>query len=168
MTGRLLCIVIAYTLCVGCGGRDLGAFPATDSGVGSVSANCGMPGTADPFTTNQELVAKIVGRWGHCSGPKLVGIGEDASGYEKVGGLEILANGRFFVLVRSPDGGLDRGHGFDKEGKWELALDYIPAPLNTATLTFIFDGTLGGGASVAFRKQPRLARIREGNYAALP
>lgn len=152
----LLCIALTIPLgVVACGGRDLDALPRG-------GGTCTAAGVDDPYATSQEAQSMIVGRWGYCSGAKLA-VGDAV---DTVKGIEILADGRYFMLVTST-GGLVRGQGFDYEGTWGPPHG---GPYYQIDFTFPAGNQLI--TSVAFRKQPRRVRFEHTagtvDYALIP
>jgi hypothetical protein len=152
MRARSLCIVIALVCCASCGTRELDSLPSVgvDATVGedqSGGVTCNAAGSPDPYSSQQGLETRLVGRWALCANTRwAIALGEP---WESGCGLEFLSDGRFFVLVQGP-AGLVRGTGVDFEGSWIAQVDRIRFEFASFGLV---------EAEAIFRKAPAMMRL---------
>ncbi|HVJ19527.1 MAG TPA: hypothetical protein VM686_29105, partial [Polyangiaceae bacterium] len=108
-------------------------------------ASCSMNPTPLPTpATADEAHALLVGRWLGC-GPSEYGDGDV--------GLELLEDGTFYKLYPTADGSLQRGLGWEKQGRYELQDlgDYVQLDLVVAGLGTVINLPYFGEDPRAFR-----------------
>jgi hypothetical protein len=72
-----------------------------------------IDGPRHPYATLDEARPLIIGRWIHCVGPTPTPLNDGI-------GIEIAADGKYYMLVSDGHGGLMRGTGFTAQGTWDL------------------------------------------------
>lgn len=86
----------------------------SDSGSPSSNACPESPGPRHAWSTGDELEQLIVGRWVQCSQETVVVVARSQ-------GLDITADGLYFLLFDDGQGGLTRRSGFENEGTWNVS-----------------------------------------------
>jgi hypothetical protein len=103
---RTWCVLLIVTACTA--QRNIGVQECSEG----VAACTAPDGPVHSYSTVQEFESLVLGRWLTCSGPGMPGWASDQVG------VELTADGHFYVLHRDASGAIARGQGVQYEGTW--------------------------------------------------